>query len=220
MDSTLQNEQPKKCKRGGCNKTYYESKNTENSCRFHPGKPIFHDIKKGWDCCGKIVYDWDEFEKIEGCCTGKCSDDVEVAGFWQSKTVANADAGLQKAEARLKTADDFNREEEERLAKLKAEREAKAPPGQVEQQKPPKKNKAGKFICANKGCVAKCFLDEDNELEEFPCMYHTGVPIFHDLKKYWSCCNPDGSISKLVAWDWDEFMLLPTCAKGKHQYKY
>jgi disease resistance protein len=64
----------KKCKRAGCKKYYYDSTNTQTSCKFHPGKPIFHDIKKGWDCCGKIAYDWEEFEKIEGCCVGMCSD--------------------------------------------------------------------------------------------------------------------------------------------------
>jgi hypothetical protein len=41
----------KKCKRPGCLKKYKESENKENSCHHHPGKPIFHDLKKGWDCC-------------------------------------------------------------------------------------------------------------------------------------------------------------------------
>ena len=67
----------KKCKRLGCNKSYEESKNDGLSCKFHSGKPIFHDIKKGWDCCNKIVYDWDEFQKIEGCCTGPHSDEQQ-----------------------------------------------------------------------------------------------------------------------------------------------
>lgn len=114
----------KKCKRGGCNKYYDEATNTQTSCKFHSGKPIFHDIKKGWECCGKIVYDWEEFEKIEGCCLGMHSDDVEVADFWKSSTVQNAQTGIEKEKARLKTAEDFNREEEARLAKLKKEKEA------------------------------------------------------------------------------------------------
>ena len=108
----------KKCKRGGCNKYYDEATNNQTACQFHSGKPIFHDIKKGWDCCGKIVYDWEEFEKLEGCCVGMHSDDAEVAEFWKSNTVSNAQTGLDKEKARLKTAEDFNREEEARLAKL------------------------------------------------------------------------------------------------------
>ena len=71
-----------------------------------------------------------------------------------------------------------------------------------------KKNKDGRFICGNQGCVKRTFTDEENELEN-PCSYHSGEAVFHDLKKYWSCCNPNGKGK--VAYDWDEFMLLPTC---------
>lgn len=49
----------KKCKRHGCRQQYQDSENTDTSCNYHPGKPIFHDTKKGWTCCNKIVYDWD-----------------------------------------------------------------------------------------------------------------------------------------------------------------
>ena len=88
-------------------------------------------------------------------------------------------------------------------------------PKAEEKPKTAKTNKAGRFICANKGCTAKTFTDEENG--EDKCEHHTGEAIFHDLKKYWSCCNPDGKGK--VAYDWDEFMQLPTCTKGAHQYK-
>ena len=45
MDSSL------KCKRNGCRKSFIPSENNAESCKFHPGKPIFHDLKKGWTCC-------------------------------------------------------------------------------------------------------------------------------------------------------------------------
>ena len=81
-------------------------------------------------------------------------------------------------------------------------------------------NKDGRYICANKGCTAKTFTDAEKDLED-ACKYHTGAPVFHDLKKYWSCCNPDGQQGKdKIAYDWDEFMKLPTCSVGKHQIKY
>ena len=88
----------KKCKRTGCNKNYMESENNEQSCKFHSGKPIFHDLKKGWECCNKIVYEWPEFEKIVGCCTGAHSDDPAVAeeGFWKSAKVETASRSLEK----------------------------------------------------------------------------------------------------------------------------
>lgn len=40
---------PLKCKRNGCKKAYEE--NNPTACHYHPGKPIFHDLKKGWTCC-------------------------------------------------------------------------------------------------------------------------------------------------------------------------
>lgn len=51
----------KQCKRNGCHKFYSEDQNSENSCNYHPGKPIFHDLKKGWACCNQIAWDWDDF---------------------------------------------------------------------------------------------------------------------------------------------------------------
>lgn len=38
-----------------------ESENGPEACNYHSGKPLFHDLKKGWTCCNMIVYDWDEF---------------------------------------------------------------------------------------------------------------------------------------------------------------
>ena len=125
---------------------------------------------------------------------------------------------MDKEEAsKIKSIVDFEAKEVARLkavaeAKEKAEKEAGI-------EKQPLKTKAGKFKCANKGCSSKsAFTEEENEAEE-PCSYHSGDAVFHDLKKYWSCCNPNGQ-GKLVGYDWDEFMLLPTCQKGKHTYKY
>ena len=70
-------ETEKKCKRPGCNKRYKESENSQSACAFHNGPPIFHDLRKGWSCCQVIVYDWEEFEKIPGCCTGMHTDEKQ-----------------------------------------------------------------------------------------------------------------------------------------------
>ena len=63
-------------------------------------------------------------------------------------------------------------------------------------------SKDGKFICGNKGCAKRSFLPEENS--DTACNFHIGDAVFHDLKKYWSCCQK-------VAYDWDDFMKLPTC---------
>ena len=69
-----------------------------------------------------------------------------------------------------------------------------------------------KFYCGNGGCAVKTFTEEEKDDE---CHYHPGEAVFHDLKKYWTCCNEDRPCH-----DWDDFMKLPTCAVGKHKYKY
>ena len=65
--------------------------------------------------------------------------------------------------------------------------------------------KNGTFKCINKGCM-KEFLESENADDR--CHYHPGAPIFHDCKKSWTCCKGE-------AWDWDQFMKLPTCTVGR-----
>ena len=69
-----------------------------------------------------------------------------------------------------------------------------------------------RFMCANKGCVDKSFLQEENH--ETACQHHVGEPVFHDLKKYWSCCKDK------VTWDFDDFMKIETCTKSAHVIRY
>ena len=80
----------------GCGKKYTEEANTDTSCNFHDGKPIFHDVKKGWTCCNKLVYDWDEFTALVGCKSGAHSNvkSQEAQQFFKSSTVENAQKGI------------------------------------------------------------------------------------------------------------------------------
>jgi disease resistance protein len=115
-----------KCMRPGCGKEYTEGENTETSCHYHPGKPIFHDIKKGWTCCNKIVYEWDEFTKLVGCEVGRHSDVKQDAGFFKSSAVENAQKGIDKAEkVQIKSIDEHEKEVkrlEDEKKKLEAEK--------------------------------------------------------------------------------------------------
>ena len=107
----------KQCKRPGCNKYYLDANNDGTKCKFHAGKPIFHDLKKGWACCNQIVYEWAEFEKLVGCSIAAHTDDPDAgnADFWRSSTVANASNAIERERiAAMRTAADFNREEEEK----------------------------------------------------------------------------------------------------------
>ena len=110
-------EASKRCKRAGCGQHYTDETNNGTACSFHSGKPIFHDTRKGWDCCQQIVYDWDSFQQIKGCCKGPHTDQKQDTEFWKSSTVANAKAGLDKADApKIKKITDFNKEEEAKAA--------------------------------------------------------------------------------------------------------
>jgi len=197
----------KNCRNPGCKKKYLESENHDQACHYHPGKPIFHDLKKGWTCCNKIAYDWDEFEKIEPCAVGRHSDVdpfAAVSGqdqFYKSNTVANAQKALDKDQVRVKTIEEFN-QEQEAIRKQKEALEAT-------KEKKPFVTPSGKYKCTNKGCLKEY---DPNQNEEGACKYHPGEPVFHDLVKSWTCCKKE-------TWDWDEFMKIEPCATGKHNPK-
>mmetsp|Transcript_19255 Transcript_19255/g.36896 ORF Transcript_19255/g.36896 Transcript_19255/m.36896 type:complete len:236 (-) Transcript_19255:377-1084(-) len=61
------------CKHKGCGLRFKEANNTDTSCRYHPGPPVFHERKKGWSCCNVHVYDFDEFMSVPTCTTGRHS---------------------------------------------------------------------------------------------------------------------------------------------------
>ncbi|NXC12525.1 CHRD1 protein, partial [Corythaeola cristata] len=60
--------------------------------------------------------------------------------------------------------------------------------------------------CYNKGCGQK-FDPEHNTKDS--CLYHPGIPIFHDALKGWSCC-------KKRTTDFSEFLSIKGCTKGFH----
>jgi len=63
-----------KCKNYGCQKMFDEEENTDESCEHHSGPPVFHDTMKCWSCCrDNKAYDFENFQLIKGCNTGKHS---------------------------------------------------------------------------------------------------------------------------------------------------
>lgn len=60
--------------------------------------------------------------------------------------------------------------------------------------------------CYNKGC-GKQFLPQENKDDD--CEFHSGVPVFHDAYKSWSCCE-----KRTI--DFTEFLNIKGCCKGKH----
>ncbi len=65
---------------------------------------------------------------------------------------------------------------------------------------------AAKKLCLRPGCRIKYTEEENNDTA---CYYHDGNPIFHDIKKGWTCCN-------IIKYDFDEFMKIKGCKVGSH----
>jgi disease resistance protein len=72
------------CKNPGCGRKFRERDNADDACEHHSGAPIFHETKKGWSCCGKLVYDFDDFLKIVPCARGRHDADAKPLRFQSS----------------------------------------------------------------------------------------------------------------------------------------
>ncbi|GBG32328.1 Cysteine and histidine-rich domain-containing protein 1 [Hondaea fermentalgiana] len=68
-------------------------------------------------------------------------------------------------------------------------------------------DRAGKLHCEHFGCNAWYAESENNETA---CKYHAKPPVFHDLRKFYSCCP------EKVGWDWDSFEAIEGCCVGPH----
>ncbi|XP_029381668.1 cysteine and histidine-rich domain-containing protein 1 [Echeneis naucrates] len=62
------------------------------------------------------------------------------------------------------------------------------------------------LLCYNKGCGQKYDADKN---KDDSCLFHPGVPIFHDALKGWSCC-------KKRTTDFSEFLSIKGCTRGHH----
>ncbi|XP_033839641.1 cysteine and histidine-rich domain-containing protein 1 [Periophthalmus magnuspinnatus] len=60
--------------------------------------------------------------------------------------------------------------------------------------------------CYNRGCGEKF---DPHKNKDDSCVFHPGVPIFHDALKGWSCC-------KKRTTDFSEFLSIKGCTRGRH----
>lgn len=51
-------------------KTFQNSYDLHDECKYHDGFPIFHDGSKYWSCCKIKCSDFNEFLRQRGCCIG------------------------------------------------------------------------------------------------------------------------------------------------------
>ncbi|KAG7382895.1 Integrin beta-1-binding protein 2 [Phytophthora pseudosyringae] len=195
------------CKNHGCQKKFLEEENSDQACRHHSLPPLFHDMKKGWQCCSsKMVYDWDDFEKIEPCIIGRHSAVGPNEQFAVSPTVAAAESAAASSvgavappAAPLKSIEDYNEKNPDAVTAVSAAKDS--------QTAPPPKRTDGKANCLNFGCQQEYVVAENTETS---CRHHAGAPVFHDASKYWSCCPKD------VKYDFDSFLKVAGCVVSAH----
>lgn len=62
--------------------------------------------------------------------------------------------------------------------------------------------------CKNNSCKG---IYEGPASDSETCMYHPGIPIFHEGMKYWSCCQKKTT-------EFSVFLELPGCTSGTHTW--
>jgi len=62
--------------------------------------------------------------------------------------------------------------------------------------------------CKRGGC--NCSYDSPSS-NDLVCLFHPGIPIFHEGLKFWSCCQKKTS-------DFTTFLNQPGCETGKHKW--
>ncbi|XP_072387948.1 cysteine and histidine-rich domain-containing protein morgana [Diabrotica undecimpunctata] len=199
------------CYNRGCGQKFDPEKNNKDSCRHHPGEPVFHDAYKGWSCCNKKCTDFTEFLNIKGCTLSKHSDikpvepekpvvkDIDVNEVIEVKPIVqaalerpsfNTPLVIMKAEIAPSL--------QQQLKTLENKQEVKIT------------NLSGEIAigttCKNGGC-GKTY--EGPQSNDTICTYHPGVPIFHEGLKFWSCC-------KKRTTDFNAFLNQIGCETGTH----
>jgi disease resistance protein len=144
-------------------------------------------------CCGKGNMDWDDFMKIPGCSVGSHSD------IKPEKPVRlhshGSDSFLQTAPQLISPDICPQKHSEETI--------------ETERPQKPWVSERGLRRCVHAACQKE--YDQSQNTDD-SCEYHSGTATFKDTRKFWSCCNAG-------SYDWDDFMKIPKCAKGKHEPK-
>ena len=193
------------CRNYGCGKYFIDSDNGPEACRHHKLPPLFHDCVKGWTCCKeKKAYDWEEFQKIEGCEVGPhCT--IDPKDLFAKSPNAPRDASGAVSDPppvppALKSISSYNSENPDAAT-------ATASAVKLVQTRKSTRKPDGTAKCLNKGCQQ---VFEVSSNSSTACAYHVGQPIFHDAAKFWSCCP------QKKCYDFEEFMQVTGCAIGFH----
>jgi len=212
----------KLCYNRGCGKQYNPRENLEEGCQFHPGAPFFHEGFKGWTCCDKKYTDFTEFLNTPGCAKGKHTNEKpEEPEHITGQIGESNDIELPQVSNVTQTP----RESIESRIHLPRPDFVKAPLIRIKPTIAKSLSEAAKTLetakansnqeisigepCKNGGCKLT-YNGEPSKPNE--CVYHPGVPIFHEGLKFWSCCQRKTT-------DFQSFLDQKGCDFGKCKWK-
>ncbi|KAI0111746.1 integrin beta-1-binding protein [Daldinia grandis] len=184
-----------KCVHKGCGKVYTDP---DETCVYHPGPPIFHEGQKGWKCCKPRVLTFDEFLEIPPCTEGKHST-TDLPPEIEKKAPVNTDANSSLAS---KLTEAVSAAPTRAPLNPQPTPTAPPPPPESEDDDPSLEIPDGK-VCRRKGCNV-AYKKSQGRSDDEKCVYHPGVPIFHEGSKGYSCC-------KRRVLEFDQFMKIEGC---------
>ncbi|XP_075436961.1 cysteine and histidine-rich domain-containing protein 1-like isoform X1 [Ascaphus truei] len=212
------------CYNKGCGQRFNPTNNSADSCLFHPGFPIFHDALKGWSCCKKRTTDFSEFLAIQGCSKGPHGDDKlielfrpEVCGSKSSSDIVGSPLcpeivqGPKSAEKMQKERPSAQEQKLPLTLRVSAMLEQvldklRLGPNPACGQKDEAQLAGIGTGCKHAGCKE---IYRGPESDTGTCVYHPGVPVFHEGMKFWSCCAIKTS-------DFNTFLDQSGCRSGRH----
>lgn len=203
------------CYNRSCGQTFDPAQNSSESCLHHPGLPVFHDAYKKWSCCEKKTTDFTEFLNIKGC-TRSYHSNIKPAEPPKSASQHKIEERKQIPQP-LQTKEVFIRPDaNEPLVRISSQVGSSLKPVLEKMKKEfseavEKKNEATVKIndpCLNKGCRV-VYKGDQSDAET--CLYHSGIPVFHEGLKYWSCC-----VKRTT--DFNSFLEQIGCAVGNHKW--
>nr|XP_033802671.1 integrin beta-1-binding protein 2 isoform X2 [Geotrypetes seraphini] len=215
------------CYNKGCGQRFDQENNLEESCLYHPGIPVFHDALKGWSCCHKRTTDFSEFLTIKGCTKGHHNTQKplellkpKVSSNKESPDPLRLNWGPERVTEGPKSAEKLQQERpssEEPMQKLmmkvsqplvKALEKLKLDSEEKSTEHDMSSLVVSGTRCKNTGCK-EVYRGSESEAET--CVFHLGIPIFHEGMKYWSCCA-------VKTTDFNAFLEQKGCCVAKHAW--
>ncbi|KPI43784.1 Cysteine and histidine-rich domain-containing protein 1 [Cyphellophora attinorum] len=187
-------------------------------CIYHPGPPEFHEGQKGWKCCKPRVLTFDEFLTIPPCTTGSHSavDDGPKVEFSDTSQIGVEEVQPKEEEPVRKVRPLTERAKESMAASVAAAGTSGAvvgtpesgtpQPGQqvVEEDSDDEEESIAEGVTCKRKTCGETFKGGKRMRSEEKCIFHPGVPVFHEGSKGYTCC-------KRRVLEFDEFMKIQGC---------